>query len=245
MRSDNVALVVFGPSQVGKSSFVKSLREHYGVVNGKNPQVSTGNGCSVTSSAEIFNAGDLGIVADMGGWNNSDLRFTSQDMADQTSTGLTVRSIEKVRFLVFDSLSGDTMQIRHSITELVKGFGESSKSGIIVVASKLDKVDSDELGERLNYMREAMQDLCIEDRLVTWQSKSFNAVCAFKDQLESTPPVATNALQVINSLIVTRAQELCDQQDFKKSNVVFRTQENFVVERRDYESYEEPYWEKE
>jgi len=234
----------------GKSLFIKCLRNYYGISSPDDPHIGSGNGRSVTSSACFYSAGDLGLVADMGGWNDSDRRFTGQDMADLTTIELSAKGVERVHFLVFESLASDTMQLRNSIAELVQGFGESARQSIVVVASKLDRADCDEVQQRLDYIRETMHDLNIGNRLVRWQSKGFND-SKFEDQLgylidslNATPTVATLQLEFLTSRIQERAKELHANQVLERTATTMDVEENYVKKVFVRKDVEEVYWTK-
>jgi len=252
LTSRNLALVAFGPSQVGKSSFVKCLREYYDVTEGEQPVLGTGNGCSSTCQATIFSVGhEFGFLADMGGWNDTQLRFTGREMSERASAQLVLQDIRQVRFLVFDSMSGDTLQLRKSVEELVKGFGDAVKDSIIVVASKMDRADPDLIDSRTDFLLETMEELAIGSRLVFWQSKhpsEGQPETQLNDLLthvESTPLVATDTMQHIRKRIEDKAHHLCAHQEIVKRETEVEVEEEVLRERRIPVVVEEEYLVKE
>lgn len=241
LKGESLALVAFGPSQAGKSSFVKCLREYYDVTEGEEPVLGTGNGCSSTCQATIFSVGnDFGFLADMGGWDDSQLRFTGKEMAERASRQLVFQDIHQVRFLVFDSMSSDTSQLRKSVAELVEGFGVAVKESIIVIASKMDRAEPDQIDARHAFMVQTMTDLKIGNRLVRWQSKHFSKsiltehVDDLLRHVQNTPTVAPDTMQHIRSRIETRAHHLFERQTIIKRFVDAEVEEPCIKGHIEY-----------
>ena len=219
------------------------------MTQGEQPMLGSGDGRSSTTKATIFAIGsELGLLADMGGWNDSDRRFTGEEMAEKVSTQLALHDVQHVRFLVFDSMSGDTSQLRNSIVELVKGFGEATKNSIIVIASKMDRADPDEIEGRLKYMTETMQELGIDSRLLAWQNKALSddqLECQVSDlwnHVESTPACTTASMQGIRTRIEVRARKLYNDQPKTMRSVEVKVNETFLKKVK--EPRTEKYWDK-
>jgi len=224
------------------------LRAYYGISNPDDPRIGSGDGRSVTTSACFFPVGYLGLIADIGGWNDSDHRFTGQDMADLTIIELSSQGVEKLRFLIFESLASDTMQLKTTLGELVHGFGESALQSIVVVASKLDRADCDGLQKRLDYIKQTMQDMNIGDRLVTWQSKGLDEkllptqVQRLIDSILATSTVTTHQLEDLNLRIQERAKQLHANQVLQKRSMTMDVEENYVKQIEVLKDVEQEYW---
>ncbi|KAL7577182.1 hypothetical protein ACA910_003517 [Epithemia clementina (nom. ined.)] len=222
-----VCTVLHGGSQTGKSSFTSTLLEHFG--HGGNthyqsmPQIGSGNGTSVTNGAFFYEVNDtsgvLTLVVDQGGWNDNQLRFTPAEGAERTCLDLVENSVDRMVFLVFESLRSDTCMLLESIKNLEEGYGEKAKESVVVVGTKRDVADNDELPGRIACIYDVMAQCGIaKDKLVFWQNKKLSndqlhtQVNQLLDAIAKTPPVATDVLQSLNARIHQKADELCKAQ---------------------------------
>jgi len=149
---------------------------------------------------------------------------------------------------VFESLSGDSTQLRATISELIRQLGDRVMGSIIVLATKRDRACDEELPLRLREIRTIMDDLGIGSNLVIWQSKNTDDD-AFNEQLqllnaaiEATEPVATDGLQQLTVRIQERAQQLCDAQvpeKWTKTEHVVQQYTEAVTYREEYEDVEQ------
>ncbi|CAB9521429.1 expressed unknown protein [Seminavis robusta] len=237
MRCDpkTVAQILWGPSQVGKSSFVNLLLDQRGDQHMARALVGTGNGQSVTTDACLYQVSRFNL-ADMGGYGDTLLRFTPDEMAARASVKLAGESISAVQVLLFESVCNDTMNVLISLAKLVEGFGEKVVNSVLVVATKTDAVSERRLNQRLEVIKEALQKAGIpQDRLVLWRNEDFEdddtverQIQELEDALSYVSPVRFDHLQNLNTRITERAQELCDNQETLYKDVETNLLESYV-----------------
>lgn len=147
--SSTTANILFGPTQHGKSTFLDFILSKK-VSN--RPAVGKGNGESVTRSCSLFRDTSIGMTIDLPGINDTGLLVDPEMIEKEVALLLAEENIDGARFLVFDSLADSLTQILPSLEKLIEAFGDPVKSSIIVIASKLDRADKDEVASRLEVM---------------------------------------------------------------------------------------------
>ena len=126
---------------------------------------------------------------------------------------------------------------------MIASFGSNVKHGIIVMATKLERADKDEVTGRLSNIREIMRDLGIVYELVLWQNKrlndeSFNAqVTNLMHSLSRTKIVPTRDLDYLHSQVARKTQELYDKQVPQVKKEIIEVEEQYVEGRTELEEY--------
>ena len=236
------ALIVYGRSQMGKSSTILKLMSSQGNVN--QPSVSKGKGKSCTKTAEIYST-EVGVMMDLPGYDDTDLEYLPDDIAELASVKLAEVGVQGIRFLLFDSLADSTIQLRTSVAQLVAAYGSRIKNSIIVIASKKDRADDDELDGRIEELKTTMSDLGIGKELVTWQNKkiddnAFRAqVMLLKQAISRVDVVTTDQLEDLNDRVDKRAIELHEKQVPELQKKIISVEESYVEEWEEEEPYTE------
>jgi len=203
----DVAIVLCGPSQVGKSTIINQFVH----TQTATVAVGNGNGESVTSQVHTHQT-KIGLVQEIPGYNDSKLSVDNGEMAKQSAAQLAIHGVDAVRFVICESLAGDTVQIRHSILELCKQHGEKVVDSVLVVCTKVDRAY--ELSQRIETIQSIMKELNIGQNDIVIRKNDEEP--EFEDKLlkalSNIKPIATAELQDINTRIEERAKRLCDEQ---------------------------------
>lgn len=208
------------------------------------PTVGIGDGKSCTKTANVYQT-PLGLTLDLPGPDDAELQLDTATVAKLGAFELIKHDIKGVKLLVLESLSDSTIQLRKTVADVVASFGNNVKDGIIVMATKRDRADEDEIIGRLNNIREVMMDLGIGNELVLWQNKRLDDE-SFNDQLTNliasisrTKIVATRDLDDLNSQVARKMQALYDTQVPQVKTVMIEVEEQYVQEWEDLERYED------
>eukprot|EP00418_Pyrodinium_bahamense_P079962 CAMPEP_0179062144 /NCGR_PEP_ID=MMETSP0796-20121207/26781_1 /TAXON_ID=73915 /ORGANISM="Pyrodinium bahamense, Strain pbaha01" /LENGTH=702 /DNA_ID=CAMNT_0020759051 /DNA_START=1 /DNA_END=2109 /DNA_ORIENTATION=+ len=209
------AVVLRGPSQAGKSTFLAAVMDDG---QGEAPAVGDGSGESVTRDT-MLRTSKVGLLVDGPGDNDTMLRFSNEEAGLRYAVAVASAEATSVKFLVFDSLGSDTMQLRASLASLMVSFGAAALQGVVVVASKRDLCPSTVAERRLAAMRQVMQASGVaEPEIVTWQSVGLDEEAersqleALRSALGHVRGVSPTDLEDLWQRQRTRAQELCDRQ---------------------------------
>jgi hypothetical protein len=164
---------------------------------------------------------------------------------------LVAHDVQQVKFLVFESLSESSIQLRATILQLMEAFGRHVKNSIIVVASKRDKANDVEASMKLMNMRKIMSDIGIGENLIEWKNTGFTNDQEFDSQLlylelllDQTELTSIKELEYMNKQIMIRARELCDSQMPRLENVEIEVEEEYVESYTETVSVEVEHWEK-
>ena len=239
-------VIVYGRSQMGKSTTISKLicdQER------KTPVISKKSGKSCTKDVEIYQT-IVGPMMDLPGYDDTDLELDAEDVAKLLSIKLTESRTEGVRFLVFESVADSTIQLRASVAELVKAYGKSVKGSIVVIATKMDLADEDDLPDRLKNIKDDMLELGIGEDLVTWQNKKISddlfsdQVTLLRQIILKKKIVCTKQLEELTTRISKRAQELYDSQSPKIDTKMVVIDEIYNEKREVIVEYLEQYTKK-
>lgn len=213
-------IVLWGPSQMGKTSFINDL-----TLPGQGPALATGDGSgdSTTDQCEARRT-EIGFVLDGPGVQDSRIHITNQEVGD-----LYVHAIaqhgkheagEKIKLLVFESLCDSKRELRMSLASLQQAFCPQVLPAVVVLASKADLVNAEMKNKRLNAIKEIMTSNGIDQsRLVEWQHVATAGASGKDVQLKQLKAalgqaqlVTPGQLQSIWLRQERRAKELCRDQ---------------------------------
>lgn len=227
-----------GPSQVGKSTFMGELMLPG---QGDPPVVGDGTGESVTQDTSLRTT-SVGLLLDGPGDNDSFLRFTNEEAGRRYAVGVASARAERVKFLVFESMAGDKMELRGTLASLVTTFGANALEGVVVVASKKDLRPGATGKARLLAVRQVMQEKGLTE-LVTWQSHGLDEeekasqLEDLRSALARVQGVSTSDLEDLWQRQRRRAQELYDAQPMRTK--VIGVEEQYTYPYQEDEEYEE------
>ena len=237
--------ILFGPTQYGKSTFLDKLLHQNEEVR---PKTRTGKGHSITRSIHLYRGTLIGPVLDVPGWNDTGLLVDVAAIAKQVALVLAEGNISNVKILLFDSVKESSVQIRPSLEQLVQAFGKQVKDSIVVLASKFDRADEDEIEDRIATMEKTMTGCKIGNKLVPWKSKNlsesewFEQLGELCSALDETKPTTLDDIQDIHSRVLERAKKLHMNQKPEMIEHEFTTTEPHIVERIEKEEYEKTEW---
>lgn len=234
----SLAVVVHGPSQSGKSTFLGQVMLPG---QGAAPEVGDGSGESVTQDIQLLKT-QVGLLVDRPGDNDTMMRFSNQEAGKRCAVAVAEAGVMQLKFLVFDSMGADTMQLRATFASLVTTFGDAVLQGVVVVASKKDLSQGNASDKRLQAVWKVMESHGITE-LVTWQSQGLDdegsgqQLVALQQSLSRVQGVSTDALEDLWQRQQRRARELCDAQPTRTREV--EVQEQYLVPYSAEESWTE------
>ena len=240
-KNADIANILFGPTQYGKSTFLNAILDKDEDIR---PKTGTGNGQSVTRVSRLYRNTLIGPTIDVPGTNDTGLLLDAEQISQQVTLILAEERISEVRFLIFDSMSDSSTQIRPTLEHLIQAFGHRSRRSIVIIGSKFDRVDEENLEGRLAAMEDAMADCGIMTKLVFWKSKNVTPE-EWSDQVKDllctlriAHPTTLTELQALEARVFERAKALYDEQapEMREQEIQFK--ENHAVKRMVTETYE-------
>lgn len=239
MTSD-LAIVLFAPTQAGKSTLVAFLAEE-----GVPVPTGDGDGESVTVDTTLYWSPKLGHwLLDVPGINDSMLRFTNQEAGKRVALGVARAGVRRVKFLVLDSLGNDSLQLRNTLVEFVTAFGRPMLPSVVVVPSKADRCPQESMAKRVSTMQEIGRKLGI-NQVVVWQNSSISydgkqgQLGELKRALEQTPDGQIHELEDLQTRVQTRAQKLYESAPMQQKQVPVK--QEYQEEYQEKEPFEEAY----
>lgn len=238
VQDERAGIVVRGPSQTGKTTFVNEMMEPGQALM----QTGDGSGESVTTDTAVRGT-IVGLLVDGPGDNDSGLRFTNEEAARRYTVALAAAHLNRVQALVFESMASPTIQLRASLASLTAAFGETILPGVIVILSQCDLRTGQAYDKRMEAIRKVMAEQGLNE-LVLWQHKeSLNTdeIQAQRDELNGAlsraPKVNTADLEDLWQRQHRRSQELCDAQPPRFRDV--QVEEEYAEPYLEQEAYEE------
>ena len=111
--------ILFGPSQVGKSTLVNAL------LDCDYAKVGDGSGQSVTETPYYVEDTAIGSVLDGPGYNDSLGRFSSEEASRRYRAALVSHPFHSVQVLLLESAASPTAQLSTSLQKLQGTFGRA------------------------------------------------------------------------------------------------------------------------
>lgn len=214
------------------------------------PNTGDGGGESVTDHATVFDT-DLGLMLDTPGIDDTKLRFTDDEAGRRVALGVVASGVTNVKFVVFESLANDAMQLRGTLEKLSRAFGACALRGCVVLATKADmEQDPQRRERRLALIRAVMQQQQLRE-VVLWQNEAIDAAGAaaqlanLRQSLDRIQGVATADLEDLKARQRVRAQQKCDAYPTQTKTTNVDVDEQYTVPRPVQEIYQEPYVEQE
>lgn len=234
------AVVAFGPTQSGKSTFVTCVADEGAAV-----AVGDGDGESVTVEAKLYQSEKLQKpLLDTPGINDSLLRFTNAEAGRRVALGVAAAGVRDLQFIVFDSLANDSMQLRNTLVEFTQAFGRDVLPSVLVLASKADRLPKAQKEKRLQKMEEVAKQQGVR-QVLEWQNVDIAPeamelqLAKLRKALERVPPASTKDLQDLHSRVEARARQLFEKAPLQTKEV--QVEEQYVEPYDFQEAYEEPY----
>ena len=174
-------ILVFGPSQTGKSTFINNLLEF---ANSKleKAKVGRGIGKSTTIQVRFYNIGnilalfpediqnyDSLTLIDVPGIFDTDIRISKEEIFDQIKIKLFeygVNSLDAI--LLFESVNDGSRKVFITMSMLQEYFGKEIRNSTIVLSTKWDKIDEDDKKELEDYLDSMVKK--IQVRTMKWQN---------------------------------------------------------------------------
>jgi len=240
--SQGEVLVLRGPSQAGKSTFMAKVVTPG---QGEGPAVGDGSGESVTRDTALRDTA-VGRMLDGPGDGDSFLRFTDQEAGRRYAVGVAAAHATRVKFLVFESMGGDRMELRATLASLVTTFGAGALDGVVVVVSKADLRPGAAGQGKVTAVRRIMEERGLRE-LVVWQSQGLGEeeeeaqLSALRLAVQRVGGASPSDLEDLWQRQRRRAQELFESQAPQTRRV--DVEEEYVHRYEEQEPYtrQEPY----
>lgn len=237
-QDEHAGIIVRGPSQTGKTTFVNENMEP----GQASMPTGDGSGESVTTDTAVRRT-MVGLIVDGPGDNDSGLRFTNEEAGRRYAVAVAAAGLTRVKALVFESMASPTIQLRASLASLKAAFGETMLQGIVVILSQCDLRMGQARERRIEAVRTVMAEQGLSE-LVLWQhSESLNTdeIQAQRDELSGAlsrvSGVNTADLEDLWQRQRRRAQELCDAQPPRSRDV--EVEEEYAESYQEQEAYQE------
>jgi len=232
------AVVMWGRTQAGKSTMTCQLR-----TSSEAPcaEMGDGSGDSVTWTSELWYT-LIGFLLDTPGIDDTRLRFTKEEAGRRVAVAVAEANVTRVKFLVFDSMGNDGMQLRDTLASLQVSFGARALEGAVVVGSKANLKPGAAGVKRTQLLRQVMEEQGLKE-LVLWQGPELNELdlADLKASLSKVPSVPIVDLEDLWNRQQQLAQKLYDSQEKKIKEIFVEVAEQYVVEREEQEPYESSY----
>jgi len=214
------------------------------------PRTGNGDGESVTEDTFLIDT-EVGLVLDTPGIDDTHLRFTGDDAGRKVAIGVAASGVSRVKFVIFESLANDSMQLRDTLVKFIGAFGEAALHASVVLATKADKLREPGMKQkRLAKMFEVAQEKSTRG-VVLWQNVEIDEA-GHAAQLEKLTQclnqfdgIITSELQDLKQRQLARAQQKCDEQPIQTMMVEVEVDEEYTVLRKVREPYKEQYTDQE
>merc|ERR1719195_2558407 len=121
------------------------------------PGMGDGAGESVTERAAVIDT-KLGLMLDTPGIDDTRLRFTDDEAGRRVAVAVATSAVDQVKFLLFESLANDAMQLRGTLEKLNRAFGAIAAQNTLVIATKADLLlDPQRRARRLELIQRVIQ----------------------------------------------------------------------------------------
>eukprot|EP00435_Cladocopium_sp_Y103_P042483 s766_g11.t1 len=157
---EQVAHVLWGPREAGKSTLICQCRKSS---DDPCPEVGDGSGESVTNQVSAWDS-ILAIMVDTIGLGDSLLRYFKEEIGKLVAAGIGRISAVDVKR---ESFANDALQLRDTLLNLFKVFGQKVRGSIVVVATKPNMKPGEPGVKRLNLILEVMAEQGLRE-LVIW-----------------------------------------------------------------------------
>jgi len=225
-----VAVILWGPTQVGKSSMMASVLDPD---QGAAPEIGDGSGESVTCTTDLRNSA-FGPLLDCPGINDSRLLFTNEEAGSRVAVGVAEHGVGLLKFLVFESMSSDSVQLRSTLAALMTTFGRNVMDGVVVLVSKADMRRGAAREKRLTQIRKIMDEQGLQ-HLMVWQSEGLD-----EEQHRVQCETCKSALGQVREVATNELDELWEQQKLRAEHL-FHAQTPHIQEVEVDEEYAESY----
>ena len=174
-------LLVFGPSQSGKSTFINNLLKF---ANSKLETAKVGKniGKSTTIKVGFYNVGNIHALfkddiqnydnftlIDVPGLFDSDMRISKEEIFDAIKHQLFdygVNSLDAI--LMFESVKDDSRKVYQTMGVLQEYFGKEVHSSTIVLSTKWDKIDDEDKEGIETYLDSMVKTIQVKS--MKWQN---------------------------------------------------------------------------
>eukprot|EP00927_Polykrikos_kofoidii_P005324 TRINITY_DN1210_c0_g1_i6.p1 TRINITY_DN1210_c0_g1~~TRINITY_DN1210_c0_g1_i6.p1 ORF type:complete len:384 (+),score=60.58 TRINITY_DN1210_c0_g1_i6:67-1152(+) len=239
-------VVAYGRTQSGKSTTLGKIQ----TPGHAPPQVGDGDGESVTDKASIIET-EVGLTLDTPGLDDTKLRFSDDEAGRRVAIGVAASNVNRVKFLVFESLANDAMHLRGTLEKLVRAFGVNALRASVVIATKADMVlNSSKRQKRVDIIRGVAEEQGLGG-VVVWQNEGIDnagfmeQLALLRAALASFEGIPTVELEDLRNRQHALAQRLCDAHPTQTKTVDVVVREKYVEPRSEQEPYEAPYVEQE
>ena len=240
-------VVVFGPSQFGKSTFINNMLNYTG---SEEPRAAVGNGAgeSVTSKATTYRLGSIPVLfpTDRIGYDSVVIvdvpgvfdtkRFDNQEILHEIQLNLlSLGATEIDALLVFDSISEDCLMTNQTMKLATDLFGTLIVKSTIVVSTKWDRLRPQKIILKQATLEKYLNGLGLSH--VRWTNVWRNNPQDFTQQMETQlselgsrmTQISPYYMEEISNLIIrceVIAKQLRDEDPDRFTNTEVTVEEN-------------------
>jgi GTP-binding protein EngB required for normal cell division len=202
-QNESTTILLTGQTQVGKSSFIN-------LINGEKI-APTGKGLSCTLECNNYYiplpaicGSQKVLFVDSRGWDDTNTHVSNNEIKEQMGTSL-MKDQNATQFsaiLCFESLSADSIQLSKSLANLVDVFGTNVLKSTIVVLTKGDLLEPDEIELRIKLISKICTQFSV--KAIVWNNKQ-KSMAIQKAVLESQ---LQDLKQTISQIIPYQTEEM-------------------------------------
>lgn len=190
----SIVILLFGPSQTEKSTFTNNFLDHTNS-NLIRAQVGTRNGESVTIYVKVYTITNIseifpqmtGIlhIIDVPELFDSGLSITQEEILNSVRDFLFQQNFTSIDgILLFESMEDDTKKLMLTMEAAVELFGPNVKSSAVVLSTKWEKVEAEELVNAENCLNSLIGRLGLSQHM-KWQSNYENKKLLSREQMHA------------------------------------------------------------
>ena len=217
MANQGEIVVCFGYSQSGKTTW-------FNAATNSNLPVGDGAGGSATSVPTLaFSPVYNRPVVDVPGLDDTRLTVTNEEAALQVASVVAETHIERAKFLVFENMQNGSTQLPLTLDCLSHVFSPAVLPSVVVLASKMDRLEEEHRYRRLSELRRQAAARGINE-VIPWtnqqrQNGSRDRITddqrniqerALQDALHRVPTATVASFHDVNRRVQAVAQQLCD-----------------------------------
>jgi GTP-binding protein EngB required for normal cell division len=233
-------LLVFGPSQFGKSTFINNLLDLTNS-NYQRAGVGTGIGESVTISTTLYQIGNLPFmfpediagfdtlsIIDVPGLFDSGLRVSTEEIFNFIRTVLLDKGIKTLdAILVFEAMNDNSRKILHTLQYASDLFGNEVMRSAVVLTTKWDKVNKKGIPNTEKYLAQLIDGFNVA--MMKWQNNVEDEITLKSLEMEAQISKLGSIICSIKPYYVSEMNELIERRDMIAEEIRMNDPERFII----------------
>jgi len=243
--ANEVAVILFGPTQAGKSTTFNNLCGRVCSAS-DSAEMGDGSGESVTVETSLCSS-KIGLLLDTPGIDDSKLRFTNQEAGKKVALGVAAAGVKAVKFLVVESMANDAIALKRTLAALVQSFGDNVLASVVVLATKPDNLPEPKREKRSQTLSELAAKFKVPEMVKFQHPEEIDPTRRdaqekeLQSALDRVPATQTTDLEDLNSKVQARARLLSEGQAPLVQEQIVEVPEQYVEPREVDDTYTEEY----